>query len=63
MKLIKHLRTPWLLGAMIVATVVGEFLAWKICGVLGLRFPPVPVAALCVGAVAAFVAWQYDGVD
>jgi hypothetical protein len=63
MKMIKRLRTSWFLGAMIVAVVVGELIAWQICGYYKLRFPPVVVATLCIGAVAAFVAWQYDGTD
>lgn len=63
MKMIKHLRTSWLLAAMAAAVVIGELLAWQISQHFGLRFPPVPVAALAVGSVAAFVAWQYDGVD
>lgn len=61
MKAIHHLKARWLLTAMVVAVVAGEFVAWQVTRALHWRFPSVAVGAVCVGAVAAVVAWLYDG--
>jgi hypothetical protein len=61
MKTIHHLKTPWLILAMLAAVVVGEFATWYASRLLNVRFPPVAVGAVCVGLVAAVVAWCYDG--
>lgn len=61
MKHIHHLKTSWLLLAMIVAVVLGETVGWLITRALDVRFPVVAVAALCVGVVAASVSVLYDG--
>jgi hypothetical protein len=46
---------------MLAAVVVGEFASWYASQLLNVRFPPVAVGAVCVGLVAAVVAWCYDG--
>lgn len=58
---IHHLKARWLLAAMVVAVVIGELVASKAADMFGIRVPPVPVAAFCVGLVAAIVALLYDG--
>ena len=63
MKMIKHLKTSWFTVAILAAVVVGEFVARQICTWFDLRFAPAAIAALCIGIVAAFVAWQYDGTE
>lgn len=60
MKAIHHLKARWLLAAMLIAVAVGEFVAWEITRAFHWRFPSVAIAAVCVGAVAAAVAWLYD---
>lgn len=61
MKHIHHLKSSWLLLAMLVAVVVGETVAWYVTKTLDLRFPAVTVAAICIGLVAAGVSILYDG--
>jgi hypothetical protein len=61
--MIKHLRASWLLLAMLIVVTLGEVIAWQICTAFGWRFPAVTIAAVCIGLVAAFVSWQYDGLD
>lgn len=61
MKTIHHLKARWLLATMLLAVTVGELVAWQVTTALKWRFPSVAVAAVCVGLVAAGVAWLYDG--
>lgn len=61
MKHIHHLRTSWLLGAMIIAVAAGEVLAWFVAKTFAIRCPAVAVAAISIGLVAAAVSWLYDG--
>ena len=63
MKMLHTLKARWLVLAMILTTVLGETIAWQISRTFGVRFDPVAVGAVCVGATAAIVAWIYDGRD
>jgi hypothetical protein len=63
MKKIKTLKTSWLLLAMVIAVVIGEFVGSLVGTLAGIRVPPVPVAAVCVGLVAFTVSLIYDGTD
>jgi hypothetical protein len=61
MKMLHTLKMRWLLLAMLVVAAIGETIAWQISVKFDWRFEPVPIAAICVGATAAFVALIYDG--
>jgi len=61
MKMIHTLKMRWLLLAMLLAVVMGETIAWQISAMFDVRLDPVAVAAVCMGATAAFVALIYDG--
>ncbi|MDO8541385.1 MAG: hypothetical protein Q7S40_13175 [Opitutaceae bacterium] len=63
MKTFHTLKASWLLAAMILVAVVGEFIAWHVTQFFHWRFPAVAIAAVCVGLVAAVVAEFYDGRD
>lgn len=58
---IHHLKSSWLLLAMLVAVVAGEAIGWYVCKAFDLRFPAVAIAAVCVGLVAGSVSYLYDG--
>lgn len=58
---IHHLKARWLILSMVVAAIIGELVASKVADTFSIRVPPVPVAAFCVGLVAAVVALLYDG--
>jgi hypothetical protein len=58
---IHHLKARWLVASMVVAVVIGELVASKVADWFSIRVPAVPVAAVCVGLVAAVVALLYDG--
>ena len=61
MKHIHHLKTSWLLTAMILGVAVGETIAWWVSTTFDLRFPVVAVAAVSIGLVAAGTSAIYDG--
>ena len=61
MKHIHHLKTSWLLAAMIAAVIIGEIVGSVVCRALDVRFPAVAIAAACVGLVAGIVSALYDG--
>jgi hypothetical protein len=63
MKIIKHLKMSWFLGAMIVAIAVAEFVAWQVAQVFNVRFEPVLAGTLAVLAVAVFVSVSYEGTE
>lgn len=63
MKMIHHLKARWLLAAMLVTVIAGEYIAWFVTNQFGWRFPAVAVGAVCVGLVAVVVSWIYDGRD
>lgn len=57
------LKTSWLVVAMVVTVAIGEALGSQISRAMGIRFPAVAVAAVCVGLVAVVVSLIYDGCD
>ena len=63
MKTIKHLRLPWLAGAVVTAIAVGELTATALGRRLHFAPNPLTVAFFCVGAVAFVVSLVYDGND
>ncbi len=58
---IHHLKARWLVASMVAAVIIGEIVAAKVAETFTIRVPAVPVAAVCVGLVAAVVALLYDG--
>lgn len=58
---IHHLKARWLLAAMVVAVIIGELVGAMVADAFSIRVPAVPVAAFCVGLVAAIVSLIYDG--
>ncbi len=63
MKKLKHLRASWYFSSMAAAVVVGLMLGNLVEKSFGLHVPMVPLAALCIGAVALVVSLIYDGND
>ncbi len=63
MRKFKTLKTSWFVSAVVAAVIAGEFIRRAIMQALDIRVPAVPVAALCVGLVAAVIALTYDGTD
>jgi hypothetical protein len=63
MKKLKTLKASWYFGSMAVAVVLGLLAAKAVEKTWGLRIPPIPLGALCVGLVAVTVSFIYDGTD
>ena len=63
MKHLHSLKARWLLLAMVLATVIGETIAWQISRSFHTRFDPVAVGAVCIGLTAVLTAAIYDGRD
>lgn len=49
--------------AVVLAIIVSELAAWKLCHVLDLHFNPLLIGFLATGAIAAIAAWRYEGAD
>jgi hypothetical protein len=63
MKKIKHLKASWYFGSMVIAVVIGELAGRLVAQVWGVRVPPVPLGAVCIGLVAFVTSLIYDGSD
>lgn len=63
MRKIKHLKARWFLGAMLLAVILGEAVATIVGTWFGVRVPPIPIAAFCIGLVAVVTSFIYDGDD
>lgn len=63
MRKFKTLKTSSFVSAVVAAVLAGEVIRRALMQALELRVPAIPVAALCVGLVAAVIALTYDGTD
>lgn len=63
MKTIRTFKGSWFGFAIIAAIVVGEFVAWELSKLYGLRASPLTVAFLAMGLVAVGVSILYHDTD
>ena len=63
MKTIRTFKGSWFGFAIVAAIVVGEFVAWEVSRVYGLRANPLTVAFLAMGLVAVGVSILYHDAD
>jgi hypothetical protein len=63
MKTARTFKGSWFMFSIVVAIVVGEFIAWQISNSYGLRVNPVVVGFVSAALVVAIASVLYDGCD